>query len=362
MKFRPILLLVLVPLLVGSASFLATRLLSGGRPRIEVATTIDVGEQISGSTLDLPIVVHNSGSMPLNLHGFWGSCTCVSLLARANGETTCLDRATIAPGDSFEIAAQVRVRNTDPGPFRTLIAFETNDPRRPSVQLEIVGRVKGRLLLFPTELELASYTPAERFCQTIQVYNLGLDHPGEIGEVVGDPAENVVIKEIRRTSDLTTGDDSPLGRLVAEVDLEVVGPAKPGTLESCVKLQVAENDGKVLSLPVRVILRPRVEVTPSVVVLPRVTGAGLSYSAECVCTGRDGELLDLAAVEVPDGMEVVLKEPEGSSNARVMVISWVGHESDPHVSSPRFETLRLFAEGSKFKQPIDIPVTVKAAP
>ena len=109
-------------------------------PRIEVARDVDVGDRDQSETVEISLPVKNRGGTKLEICNISTSCGCASLAT--NGDTTGerLQYIVIEPRGETVVPIILRVRG-QAGEINERIAFETNDPLEPTVEIRLKAMV-----------------------------------------------------------------------------------------------------------------------------------------------------------------------------------------------------------------------------
>lgn len=356
MKNRQLIGLVLIPLLGGVCAYALARSLWPSEPRIEAPAVIDLGPQEKGNVVTVAITIRNTGGKQLELRDFCSSCTCLALEQKTTSGFDRLQHAEIPPGQELSAIARVNVVGMAGGPFQALIQFQTNDPSRPSAKVEIVAQIEGRILPFPAELNLGSLRRGHQLTRTVELRNAGRSAPCIPARVESSDPAHIRVIALRRKQGLADPGGPALGTPVAEVEVEVVSPAAAGPLDG--RLLVFEEGGEqpLLTIPVRGVVMPRIQVSPSAVVLPRVTGEGLAYSMTCFCRSTEDKPLQLVLEQAPPGLVVSIPSAEGSAAPiRMVTLEW---QPSPGAAEgkPQTATVRLKAMVEDVAEIVEIPV------
>jgi hypothetical protein len=124
-------------------------------PAIEVPETLDLGLRTVGESVSCPIEVRNTGAEPLLLSKFRTSCGCLTVTTRIEGRSVPATEMTVPPGEMVSLWSGLVVPSGHAGGrLRQTVRFETNDPKRPAVAVEMTAEVQGVVMAVPTRLEL----------------------------------------------------------------------------------------------------------------------------------------------------------------------------------------------------------------
>lgn len=128
----------------------------GAEPQVVVSeTAIDLGEMGVNEERSKDITITNTGKGPLILSRVRTSCDCTYADITIGGRTTSFNMemhnpaalrqwtGTLAPGESATLKAIYRPYIMPvQGPVERMISFNTNDPKRPTVEIPLRAVVK----------------------------------------------------------------------------------------------------------------------------------------------------------------------------------------------------------------------------
>lgn len=104
--------------------------------------------------------ITNIGQGTLTLKDGGTTCTACTIAA--------LSKETLAPGESADITVQYEV-NPQKAKFHQIASLLTNDPKRPRVELEIMGLVTSRFSVSPSDVAFTSISAREPATAEIKV-------------------------------------------------------------------------------------------------------------------------------------------------------------------------------------------------
>ncbi|MEA3458245.1 MAG: DUF1573 domain-containing protein, partial [Candidatus Thermoplasmatota archaeon] len=114
-------------------------------PKVVVDNEVfDFGTMDKSGRSSHDFVVSNAGQLPLIL--IKGKTTCKCTMAK-------LEKESVMPGESTKINIEWTARDYA-GPFEQVATIQTNDPRRPEIELKIKGMTTTMLQFLPDELVL----------------------------------------------------------------------------------------------------------------------------------------------------------------------------------------------------------------
>jgi len=98
-------------------------------------------------------------------------------------------------------------------------------------------------------------------------------------------------------------------------------------------------------------------MTPSLVILPRKSGAGLLYEGESVFRTTNGKALKLAVDHVPPNLSVNVEEGENEST-RIVRVRWQAKQKKTEANGQR-QGIRLIATVENIKVPLELPILLE---
>ncbi len=133
----------------------------GPQPKVVVdGAEYDFGQMERGTKGQHSFLFKNVGEFPLKLRK--GKTTCKCTLAN-------LSEADVPPGGSTEVVLEWTAKSPDLV-FRHGGTIHTNDPKRPNVELSIVGRVVESIEVTPTEIVFSNLTSEEQSTGKTRVF------------------------------------------------------------------------------------------------------------------------------------------------------------------------------------------------
>jgi len=151
---------------------------------LAAVTVIDAGSVAQGAELRPVFSIKNAGHRDLAIQGVRPDCLCSVANAGEN---------LIRPGKSTDLVVTVRTEEFQPGAFLRRIVVDSNDPKRPSTELQIKGTIVQEFSLSRPEIDLrdgpqqlqisgtAAVTKAESSDPHVEVE---LQSPGHLTSVV----------------------------------------------------------------------------------------------------------------------------------------------------------------------------------
>ncbi|MEN0110166.1 MAG: DUF1573 domain-containing protein [Planctomycetota bacterium] len=192
------------------------------------AATHDFGVMQRGSSRSHEFVFTNEGEAPLSLRVGRTSCKCTL------GDVA---DQPLAPGESCPVRLEW-VARTQPGAFRQTATVLTNDPRQPSVELTVEGRVAEVAGLEPKELLFGRLSTDERRTESVYLTSfLTQDEPLVATARMSDGTPDAELYDVRVES--ASADDLPIAGAKSGVRVSVTaGPGLPvGTVTAWVEVE-----------------------------------------------------------------------------------------------------------------------------
>lgn len=227
---------------------------AAAQPSIVVSSkTLDVGEVWKGSQVTREILVANVGTEPLELQGVQAGCSCT--VAK-------LDTKRLGPGDSVPVAVTFDSNKRRVGPSTVNIVIRSNDPKTPQLVIPLKAEVKTVTELVPPDaLRRFVYSAGDRLTLEAKL-RVARDAPVTLEFVACEPPVFDVTLE--------TIEAGKMYRLTAKTKEPV---AASGTVSATIKLKTDVPEQPILELPANVVVRQRVQVTPTALFVSARHGA-----------------------------------------------------------------------------------------
>ncbi len=330
----------------GTARLNATPSLSPD-PVLECPEVIDVGEHELYSLAVGRFTVANRGGRELILDNVRTSCACSGLEQAKGDRFIRVTELRVPPGESVELVMRRAVGGAIGLSLDSPVFFRTNDPAVPerSVRL-VVSLVKGGVEASPRSVVFGSVPVGKAVKQVVDVTDEWPDvRPLE--RVVSTNPERVQVRELPpEPSSSTPAQGRRLARLEITVDTRI-----PATVDDRVEVYVAGRSfPTVISVSGKV--TAPVEVSPSTVLLPRMSDTGPLYEATCLCRSPEGKSLTLRVESAPADVSVEIANPGGSAAVRRVLVRWNPKHPAAAVTGKR--VVRLIAATTDVEVPVEI--------
>lgn len=203
--------------------------------------THDFGSLGRGANGQHEFLFKNEGTKTLKIESGGTSCSACTL--------SDLPKKTIEPGETLPITVKFKPSTPDPE-FRKEAYILTNDPKRPTVVLVVMGRVVEPVRIDPPSLTIGNITSSSELTLEAKLYsNLGGDF-----EVTGYELTN---KELSKQFDVTmepvTAADAEAAKSRRMYKIKVkVKPGLPlGSLLQSVRILTTDSANATMELPIR---------------------------------------------------------------------------------------------------------------
>lgn len=285
--------------ILGSAVAIGIYQLLPLAPAAELPDRIDIGDIQRGQQTRVTFKLRNGGWQPLVVTSWRTSCGCAGVKKHVAGDWVALaptDEERLGPGEEVELAVQFFAFASLEGPFSYQLVIETNDPCRPSVQVQIHGRIFLGMYTEPRELSLGVIKPGEILRRTVTLVDA---RPGDEPQPFRLAGQTDAVRTIGEPV------RQPDGRHY-QVFLEVRAPAYPTSIESGLTVLDHENQTR-FTLPVNAVCAAPIYLAPSLLVVP--TGApGAICKRTCICRSSSGPIR-VSVVKVPEGVRARVADP-----------------------------------------------------
>jgi Protein of unknown function (DUF1573) len=283
-------------------------------PYIDLPAVIDLGLQEKGGRVEAPLVIRNRGKQPLVLENFGTTCGCVTPFRQEDGARVNVSREVVPPRSELEILVDASVRS-DKGEFRHGVWFDTNDPRRPHVEVALTGTVDIGVYTLPSQLQLGRLTPGQTFEGAVRVVDCRRRGPRQPLQVKCSSSA------IRVESLCPTGRAEDRSGIDATDDVYILRLSVTAPKAGCNiydDLLLQDESGNVFAaVPVAGSVAPVLSLSPSSIFLANDTSAGSQVvQRRCMCWCPQG-VLSLSVARSLPGLSVSLSK---STNPNIRFI------------------------------------------
>jgi hypothetical protein len=321
-------------------------------PVAEYPETLDLGPQRNGRIVSSTFRVTNRGDTRLELSRFRTSCSCAGVEVHDHGQWKAIDKAHIAPGDALDFTVRISVGAMPGLPQRVMIQFDTNAPERTRAVVEaVIPVVTADVLSDPAAVSFGSLPPTGPATRSVTVYDCGI-----AGRRIGTAYCTVPDRFEVRVVPLDGGEvrtDHPFaGRPIGRVDV-VARADRPGPIFGELVVEMQDPTDTPCRVPLSGEVVPVVDVSPSVLYLPKMISGRSSNTASFRVFAPGGQQITARVQDVPAGLTARIAE----SGRETVVVEVTG------VAAPggdrgqlRRSQLRLAVESPAGTTPVEVPV------
>jgi hypothetical protein len=139
-----------------------------------------------------------------------------------------------------------------------------------------------------------------------------------------------------------------IGRIEVTFNAQEIGP-----IEGNVQVQVSGRR-RPTSIPVFGEVVSDFQVTPSSLLLPKMSGRGLLYHAECLCRSRKNAPLTVSLAEADDGVKVEMLPDQSEPDCRTLRVTLDEKSVKSRMEFPK--KIKLMARAGDAEEPLEIRV------
>ena len=355
---------LMVPVFAGVMAYVATAaalhgppdLMPTSPPAIDFSEELVLGEHEAGDIAVARYTIANVGGQPLRIDHIHSNCSCTGIEIEKRGKYYRPESLVIEPGEKKALVTRFTVLPGAVGSqMRNSISFRTNDPNRPSCQIAfVICRVRGGLHLSSNEVGFGSVLVGQAVQYRIEVWDAAKE-PRSLQWVRSSDPERVSAhfvpsnngeQVIRDGLELTQ-----LGHVLIRVST-----SDPGDVDAVVQLAAAGREQKPDRIRVFGMVRAPIEITPSSLLLPRMSLDGPVYTARCIVRSIKRERLSLRIEETPAWLRVE-KLDLGGPTVRLLQVT-LDPDLMPTASTPEAISIRLQASAGSDDVPLTLPVHI----
>jgi hypothetical protein len=354
MKRTPLFILAAIPFVSAGLTLGIRSAQNQPFPVLECPASLDLGERYLGEIAVGRFQVRNSGRSELKLEGFRATCSCAGVEREIEGEFFRIQEVQIRPGEQVELVARVAV-GARPGERQTvLVVFTTNDPARPTANLEVtVPRVKDLIHAEPAAVLFGTLPVAGQARQIVNLYDN--KEPGRgIARVVSPHPERFEVRLVPLSEKEARQVHSSAGRLIGRLEVQARTESH-GRLHGDVEVHLTDVPGRPTLIPVAGEVVRSIDCWPSTLVLPRRVGNGLVYSDRVLLVNRDGRPVRIEVESRPPEVSAVIRPDAGREDRHWLDVECLRRDrNEPRSASGSRIRLRVHREGVVTS--VDLPV------
>jgi hypothetical protein len=228
-----------------AAMVLALGARAEGKPQIHVDhPAFDFGSTVFGQTVSHAFIVQNQGDSPLELKEVSSRCRCFHAK---------FDK-TIAPGQAGRIRVDIDTRELE-GPVFLTARVQSSDPLHPTSRLQIVGLVRGPIMLLPRDHIDLTTVAGDDHEQSIEL-EINREDPLEVTKV--DSSSPVFVPRLETVAP---------GRRYRIV-VTARGSQPPGVHRGTIRIRTGDGSRPIIPLECSLLVVSSVVAEPETLFLP----------------------------------------------------------------------------------------------
>jgi len=320
---------VIIPLLVGTATYMSQvidwrRQLSSftdSHPILDCPQVIEFGERELGEVALARFTVANRGGTELVIDEVQSNCACSGLEREQNGKLIRVERLRLKPRESMQLIMRLLVQGTPGSSVTNGVQFHTSDPANPDQWIEAsVSRVRAGAATRPTSVVFGSLSAGSTVQQVMDVFDSAIQRRA-INRVVSLNPDRATVRLIPTEGNTSALTKDTLGELIGRIEVTACTD-QPGSLDTEIEIYLTGDRRPPTAVPVTGRVTGPVEVSPSLLVLPRASEAGPVYSAKCRFRNNEGKTVIVSVGKLPEGLSAQIEDNNGSASERIVEIEW----------------------------------------
>jgi hypothetical protein len=313
MKIR-VLFWLLVPALAGILSYFASTgqlrrawlSVVQGQPEIHYPAKLNLGGHEIGEVVVAPFTIANRGRSELVIDQVRTNCSCTGMEQVRDGHYVRVESLRLQRGEEIQLVMHVSVRGVPPGAeMVNVVEFHTNDPSQPTGHIEaIIGPVSRGVSTNPGSVVFGSAPVGRKVLRVLDVRDTAM-LPRRVERVTSTNPARVTARFLPVKNSPEGGQAHPDGVLCGQVEV-CVDTSSPGEVNEALHIFLAGETRNPDAVAVIGKVTSPFEMSPSLIVLPRASGAGALYHATCVCRSTNAEPFTLSVESVPPGIAAMV--------------------------------------------------------
>lgn len=330
-------------------------------PVIEYPSELDLGDHEIGDQVVFPFTITNRGGAELVIDEITSNCGCTGMEREIGGRYLRPESLRMKAREVADLVMRVTVPANRVGlRMVNVVEFRTNDPTHPLARIEAtIGCVSGGVFTSPDSVVFGAVPAGATFRRVVDIWDPAVS-PRAIDQVTSSSPSRVSVRlspvEDGRPQNGPREKCTLVGRLEVTVNTNI-----PGHVKETVKIHVSGRSGRPDIVTILGRVAAPFELTPSVIVLPRVTSTNEVFDAVCDCRSTLGRPFMLTVASVPDGFKVepLKVEPLGESNWSLQKfrIQWLPSKGTPLKQERHI--IRLHAKDGQTEADVELPVIIR---
>lgn len=296
-------------------------MLLGTHPVLDCPNVLELGERELGDVAVIRFAISNRGGQVLVIDDVQSSCSCSGLEQDLDGKFVRLTSLRVARGESVTIAMRVLVQGSLGTSARYKVSFRSNDPSRPAYGIEaVVAKVNGGAQANPTSLAFGSLLPGSEARRVVDIYDDAVKGRS-IGKAVSGSPDRVAVRVLNDVTPPTQPTNQKLGKWIGRIEV-VALTETPARIQTDIELHLAGEPRPPTLIPVSGRVLGPVEISPSILLLPRSSDAGPVYFGRFVCRSTNGKPIGLSVDSVPQSLTVKVDSETSVELEKTVAIEW----------------------------------------
>lgn len=355
---------LLAPMLVGGVAYLLVAVpqcrswlgFAEAPPTIDYPAELDLGDGEVGDLVVSRYTIANRGGRELIIDGIRTNCSCTGMECEQEGKYVRVDALRIKAGDQAELVLRVSVGGVPIGAqMRNVVEFQTNDPAHPRGRIEaVVRRVSGGIFTVPESVIAGTVVVGSEVRRVVEVRDPAL-HPRRVEEVSSTAPERVRVRLLPDKDQSRDGVQHPEGTVIGYLEVTVAAE-KSGPIQGAIIIKLQGETRPPHTVPVVGHVAAPIDLSPALLVLPRMSSGGPIYTATCICRSNNGEPLSVDVSSVPLGLSVELLESASPSVRTIQVTLDREHE---FATGDGRRAVRLLAKAGEDEAVLEVEVLIQ---
>jgi hypothetical protein len=316
---------------------------------------IELGQRERGEVAIASFTLANRGGAELVLEDFQSNCSCSGIERLQGNEFVRLDVLRVKPGEEVELRMRVSVRGAPVGArARNGVRFRTNDPDKPTGQIDaVINQVTGGVFTVPESVVIGSVKVGTKVRHVFEVRDDAIEP--RILERVASSQDRVKVRILDKSEHGDPAGSVHGGVCIAYVEV-LVDTSSPGNIDSGLTLLLAGSPRTPDQLRVLGRVVGPVDLSPSVLVLPRSSPDGPIYSANCLLRSTDGKPLTVSVDACPQHLSVQLPPSDREATPVTILAVKLDPKLSALASEDRNQPIRLRCRSAEVESVIELRV------
>lgn len=330
--------------------------IANSEPSIEYPAKLDLGSHEIGDQAIAHFTIANRGGGELVLDEIQSNCSCTGMEREQDGHFGHVNSLRLKAGEQTDLVMRVAVRGVPVGAeMINVVDFRTNDPSQPKGHIEAIVRcTSGGVSATPRSIVFGTVPLGAKVRNIVEVYDNALT-PRKIDRVTSTQSDRVIARLLPATERSVPSPSDPARVLIGRIEI-VVSTELAGEVDGGVQIHLANVQKKPDAITVIGKVAAPIEISPTLLVLPRASTKGPIYEGTCVCRSTSEQPLSVTLKSVPPGLTVEVLD-EGKAVRRVRI------KGDPKQmkipAEGQRETIRLRAKAGEHNALLEVQILLQ---